>query len=181
MFLVLVLATSAQAQNTCSAKGVMGGQPFTLTHCAVAFYESEHSVTLWLTDSAISEEELQRFQWSSDSWALQAQHRRTMIQMDFCPGGGKPQASADAVKAVAIQFRHAKIVLPGPQDQWVFSLPEDREIKIHALRGNLQRGGALSGKITGGVESAGHPFSWDIDFDVVLPMKAAGAGLGCGS
>ena len=37
---LLVVAQGASAQNKCTAKGQMGGQPFNLTLCEVAYYQA---------------------------------------------------------------------------------------------------------------------------------------------
>jgi hypothetical protein len=45
--------------------------------------------------------------------------------------------------------------------------------------GQLKRGGKLSGKVTGAIAGHKPAFSWDLQFDLVLPQCAAGAGPGC--
>jgi hypothetical protein len=43
----------------------------------------------------------------------------------------------------------------------------------------LKRGGKLSGKITGAIAGQKPAFNWDLQFDLVLPQRTAGAGPGC--
>src|SRR6266849_1603102 len=40
----LAVAVGAQAEGKCSAKGVMGGKKFSLSQCAIAYFDDEHSV-----------------------------------------------------------------------------------------------------------------------------------------
>ena len=182
VFVFLLFAISADADNKCSAKGVMSDLEFSINHCAVALYD-EKSVTLWFSSAPISAEELQQFQLSSyaDSFQKDATgKRRTMVTLAFCPGGGKPASAPGEVKSVEIGFKHADAESLGPQEQWVLNLPKDKEIKMEKLTGELKPGGTLSGKITGALKSDGKKFSWDIDFEMTLPEKAAAAGPGCG-
>jgi hypothetical protein len=92
----------------------------------------------------------------------------------------KPVSAPAEVKSVEIAFKHADAEFLGPQEQWVLNLPKDKEIKIEKLTGELKQGGTLSGKITGALNSEGKKFSWDIDFEMMLPDKVAAAGPGCG-
>jgi hypothetical protein len=66
--------------------------------------------------------------------------------------------------------------------QWVFDLPKDKDIlKIEKLTGSIVPSGKISGRITGGKVSDGLKYSWEADFEFILPAKSAFAGLGCGS
>jgi hypothetical protein len=42
-----------------------------------------------------------------------------------------------------------------------------------------RRAARLAGKITGAIAGHKPPFNWDLEFDLTLPQKAAGAGPGC--
>jgi len=59
----------------------------------------------------------------------------------------------------------------------VFDPAKDKQIKFETLTGDLKKGGKLSGKVTGAIP--GKKFDWDLQFDLVLPQRAAGAGPGC--
>jgi hypothetical protein len=83
------------------------------------------------------------------------------------------------VKSVEMSVAHASSPMLGRQ--WVFELPKDKELKIEKLSGKLALGGRLTGRITGAKTSDGLSYSWQADFDVRLPTKAAAAGLSCGS
>src|SRR5215471_18705695 len=85
------IALPASAKDSCKATGVMGGKAYTLTHCAISFYESDNSVTIWWNEAPISAEEAHEFEVSSYVADKDANgKRRTAIHMGFCPGGGKP-------------------------------------------------------------------------------------------
>ena len=173
----LALASTAAAQNTCVAKGQMGGQAFNLAHCEVAYYEGSHSVTIWFSSTPITPDERDFFQRSSS--ADRFRKGRSMVQVGFCPGGGSPVPSPKTAKSVEIGFTHATVLSLGPQDQWVLNPASDKSIRIESLAGDLKRGGKLSGKITGAIAGQKPPFSWDLQFDLVLPERAAGGGPGC--
>jgi hypothetical protein len=181
-FAFLLFTITADAENKCSAKGVMSGLDFSMNHCAVALYD-EKSVTLWFSSTPITPEELQQFQLSSyaDSFHKDAAgKRRSMITVAFCPGGGKPVSAPGEVKSAEIAFKHESADFLGSQEQWVLNFPKDKEMKIEKLTGELKPGGTLAGKITGALTSDGKKFAWDIDFVMTLPDKAAAAGPGCG-
>jgi len=173
--LLVVLATGASAQNKCVAKGQMGGQAFNLAHCEVAFYEGGPAATIWFSSTPITAEERDFFQLSSSSDKFKK--GRTMVQLFFCPGGGSAVPSPKTAKNVEISFKHATVLDLGPQDQWVFDPAKDKQIKFESLTGELKKGGKLSGKVTGAIP--GKKFDWDLQFDLVLPQKTAGAGPGC--
>ncbi len=170
-------AHGAAAQNKCTAKGRMGGEPFDLAHCEVAYYAGDQSVTIWFSSTPIAAEEREFFQMSSS--ADRFRKGRTMVQVAFCPGGGQAAASAAAVKSVEIAFAHATVASLGPQDQWVLKPAATKDIRIDRLAGNLSKGGTLNGRITGAIAGRNPPFSWDLAFDLALPQRAAGGGPGC--
>jgi len=182
-FLIAVLmlalaAPAARAADKCVAKANIAGKAVMLKSCAVAFYEGGNSVTLWFTDNPISAGELSTFQLNSDAKTTYADNRmRTMLSLAFCPGGGKAVPAAAAVKSVEIV---ANQPTPGAWQSFVFHLPGDKaNLKIEKLSGDLKTGGRLAGKITGAKKEGERPYSWDVDFDVALPAKAAAAGPGC--
>jgi hypothetical protein len=90
----------------------------------------------------------------------------------FCPGGGKPTASAGAVKSIDINTNHAKSPMVGIQR--VVEAP--RDFKVEKMAGEVKAGGTLSGKVSGSLDKT----SFTFDFDVNLPAKEAAAGMGCG-
>jgi hypothetical protein len=169
-----------RADDKCLAKAVVGGKPVTLKHCEVAMYD-EKGVTLVFMEEPISAEEVAAFQWNSAPKQKDAAGKqRTVIELGFCPGGGKGAPSPGAVQSVEMGIHHASS--PMLSRQWVFELPKDKELKIEKLSGNLALGGKLAGRMTGKKKSEeGSTDSWEIDFDVQLPKKAAAAGPGCGS
>jgi hypothetical protein len=179
--ILLALAATARADDKCSAKLVIGGKPVSLKNCEVAMYD-EKGVTLVFMEAPISAEEATAFQWNSYPKDKDAGGKaRTMISLGFCPGGGKTATpSPGAVPSVEMSINHATSPMLGRQ--WVFDLPKDKAVfKIEKLSGNLALGGKLAGRMTGGKKSDEVSYSWEIDFDVQLPKKAAAAGPGCGS
>ena len=92
-------------------------------------------MTLYFSDAPFTAKELDAFHESSATDKNEAGKPRTMMHFAFCPGGGKPAASAAAVKSVETSVNMADSVLSGRQ--WVFKLPEDKEIlKFEKPRGN---------------------------------------------
>ena len=87
--------------------------------------------------------------------------------------------SPKTAKSVEIGFAHATVLSLGPQEQWVLEPASDKQIKIESLTGELKRGGKLAGKITGAIAGQKPAFNWDLQFDLVLPQRTAGAGPGC--
>jgi hypothetical protein len=172
---LVAAATTASAQNKCTAKGQMAGQAFNLAYCEVAFYEGSPAVTIWFSSTPITAEERDFFQLSSS--ADRFKKGRTMVNLAFCPGGGTAVPSPKSARNVELGFKHATVADLGPQDQWVFDPAKDKQIKFETLTGELKKGGKLSGKVTGAI--AGRKFDWDLQFDLVLPQRAAGAGPGC--
>jgi hypothetical protein len=178
--LILASAVCGRAEEKCVVRAVIGGKETLLKHCAVAFYEGENSVTLYFTETPLSAEEAKTFQMNSYAKDSDSSGKpRTMAHLAFCPGGGKATPDAAAVKSVEMSMNHASGPLLGRQ--WVFELPRDKEFKIEKLSGDLKLGGSLAGRVTGGKLSDQLKYSWQIDFDLPLPEKAAGAGPGCGS
>jgi len=182
--LLIACSGAVRAQSTCAAKGVMAGLPFTLTECVVTHYD--HSVALWFSEKPLLKEEADLFRMSSyaDYMKRDAQGgRRTMLAIAFCQPTG-PKAAPSAVKSVELGVEHAKAAslgpqMLGPQQQWVFELPKDKAFVVKSLSGEIKSGGRVTGVMTGSTKGGGQPFTWQITFDVVLPEKPAGAGLGC--
>jgi hypothetical protein len=176
---LLTLAATARAEDRCLVKAVIGGKPATMKNCAVAMYDAS-GVTLFFSESPISAEEAATFQLNSYPKEKDANGKpRSMMHFAFCPGGPKKIPSPGAVKSVEVSVNHASSLLMGRQ--WVFELPKDKELKIEKLSGKLAPGGRLAGRITGAKTSDGLKYSWEADFDVQLPQKAAAAGPACGS
>jgi hypothetical protein len=174
---LVAVATTVSAQHKCIATGQMGGQAFNLTHCEVAFYEGGPGITIWFSSTPITPEERDTFQRSS--YAHDLRKGRSMVQVAFCPGGGSAVPSPKTAKSVEIGFKHATVPDLGAQDQWVLEPASDKQIKIESLTGELKRGGKVSGKITGAIAGQKPAFNWDLQFDLVLPQRTAGAGPGC--
>ncbi|MFO1325656.1 MAG: hypothetical protein U1F15_16575 [Burkholderiales bacterium] len=175
--LLVLAAQGAFAQGKCTAKGQMGGQAFSLANCEVAFYAGGPSVAIWFSSTPIGADERDFFQRSSS--ADRFRKGRTMVVASFCPGGGSTTPSPKAAKSVEIAFTHATVLSLGPQDQWVLDPAKDKQIRIERLAGDLKKGGAFSGKITGAIAGAKPAFNWDLEFEFVLPQNAAGGGPGC--
>ena len=174
---LLLAAQGATAQNKCTAKGQMGGQAFNLTNCEVALYTGGPSVAIWFSGTPIAADERDFFQRSSS--ADRFKKGRTMVVVSFCPGGGSATPSPKTAKPVEIAFAHATVLSLGLQEQWVLDPAKDKQIRIERLAGDLKKGGAFSGKITGAAADAKSPFNWDLEFDFVLPQNGAASGSGC--
>ena len=175
--MLVAAATAVSAQNKCIATGQMGGQAFSLTYCEVAYYEGSNGITIWFSSTPITPEERDTFQRSS--YANDFRKGRSMVQVAFCPGGGSAVPSPKTAKSVEIGFKHATQLDLGPQVQWVLEPASDKQIKIESLTGELKRGGKVAGKITGAIAGKKPAFNWDLQFDLVLPQRTAGAGPGC--
>ena len=168
--LLSTFALGAQAQNKCSATGLMEGEKFAANNCAVALYE--HSVAIWFNENPISAPEAESFQTSAHADETKDGKQRTLVQIMFCPGGGATTASATAVKSIDLNTNHAKSPLLGVQ--WAVEPPKD--LKVEKMTGEIKPGGTLTGKIVG---SRGKT-TWNLDFDVKVPAKEASAGMSCG-
>lgn len=168
--LLSAVALGAQAQNKCAATGRMGGEKFSVNHCAAALHHK--SLAIWFNEDPISAKEAEAFQISGHADATKDGRRRTMVQIMFCPGGGAATASAAAVKAIDLNTNHAKSPVVGIE--WTVKSP--RDFKVRKLSGEIKPGSALVGKITGSWGKT----TWDLDFDVQLPVKEASSGLDCG-
>jgi len=175
----LAFAVGAQAESKCSAKGVMGGKKFSMSQCAVAYFDDEHSVTIWFSETPISADEAKTFELSAYPTDHDANGKpRTMLHLSFCPGGGKSSPRPDTVTSVEFWMNHSDSPMLGRQ--WVM-LPKDKELKVEKVSGDLKLGGRLAGRMTGGKTSDGLPYSWEIEFDFPLPARSAASGLSCGA
>jgi hypothetical protein len=163
-------ALGAQAQNRCSATGVMGTEKFAANNCTVALYE--HSVAIWFNENPISAQEAEEFRSSTEVEDKKDGKQRTLARIIFCPGGGGATASAAAVKTIDLHTNHAKSPLVGIQ--WTVKSPKD--FKVVKLSGEIKPGGALAGNIVGSWGKT----KFNFDFDVKLPAKEASAGVSCG-
>ena len=174
----LAVAAGAQAESKCSAKGVMGGKKFSMNHCAVAYFDSEHSVRIWFSETPISAEEAKTFEFSAYPLDHDANGRsRTMLHLAFCPGGGKSSPRPEAIQFVEFWMNHADSPMLGRQ--WVMHPPKDKELKVEKVSGDLKLGGKVAGRVTGGKTSDGLPYSWEIEFDLPLPARSAASGVTC--
>ena len=167
------IAGRAGAKDHCSVKGAMEGTSYKLDHCAIAFYEGANSVTIWFTEKPLTAEELATFHLNSyPKWA------GTMVSFAFCPGGGKPVPSVSAVRDVEITVSHASS--PMLMQNFVLNASKDKDLKIEKLSGNLTQSGRLSGRISAKkTMDQGQVYTWDAEFDLELPARAAAAGMGC--
>ncbi len=177
--LAVAVCGRAAAQDRCTATGTMGGKKFTMSHCAVAVYDGSKSVAFWFTDSPLPSADVDTFHLSSYAKTRGSDNKPlTMIGMSFCPGGGKEAARPDAVKTVEMGVNDASDPMLG--QNWLFELPRDKDLKVEKLSGEVKPGGKLSGRITGKkTTEQKQAYSWEIDFDVRLPERTAGAGLAC--
>ena len=138
-------------------------------------------MTLVFSDSAFTPKQIEEFQESSNPPEKDAAGKgRTTIHFGFCPGGGKLVPSPASVKLVEMSVTIGNSPFLGFQN--TYELPKDKSVvNIEKLSGDLKLGGRLAGRITGGRMSDGKKYSWDVDFDMKLPAKAAFAGQGCGN
>jgi hypothetical protein len=172
VLLLSALAVCAQAQNKCSATGLMGGQKFLTNNCAVALYNSQHSVAIWFNEDPITPAEAADFQANSSVDTTKGGKQRTLLLIMFCPGGGATKASPAAVKSMSLTTNHAKSLLAGIQ--WNVKAPKD--FKVQDLSGEVQPGGSLAGQMIG----SWHKTTWNITFDVKLPATDSATGMSCG-
>lgn len=185
----MTAAAGAEAQNTCSAKGVAAGLPFAMKHCAVTFYEGQNSLTLWFSEKPLPAETAKTFLLSAyaDYSKMDASgNPQNMIGLSLCQGEGKPSLAPASVRSAEIGFSHEKsfeLSQKGEwmQYQWVFELPKDsKTFKVEKFSGEVKPGATISGRLVGSVAGGGgKPFSWEIDFTAKLPESTAGAGMGC--
>ena len=179
-FAVTLAATvgTARAEDHCLVNAVIGGKSVVMKNCAAAVYDDK-GLTLFFSESPIGGDERATFEMNSYPSDTDPDGKpRSMMHFAFCPGGGKAQANAAAVKSVELSMSHAGSVML--QRQWVFELPKDAELKIEKLSGTLQPGGRITGRIAGEKTSDGLKYSWQADFDLALPATNAAAGPGCG-
>jgi hypothetical protein len=160
------------ARDRCSAIGQMEGEKFSATHCVVSLFPDQNSVAIWFNESPITPEEADGFRASSYADGSKGGKPRTLLQVMFCPGGGKPSASPAAVKSIDLNTNHAKSPLAGVQT--VVEAPKD--FKVEKMVGEIKPGALLSGRIVGGRGKT----SFTLDFDVTLPARDAAAGMSCG-
>ena len=165
-------AAKAPVRNTCSASGTMAGEKFRATHCAVSLMQDQRSVAIWFNDAPIDPAEADEFALSSYAKDSRAGRPRTLVQIMFCPSGGKiAPASPGALKTIDFNSAHARAPLAGVQD--VLQAPKD--FQVERLNGTVEPGGALAGRIAGRHGAS----AWTIEFDVTLPAKDAAAGMTC--
>ncbi len=174
---LLGFAPTVDAQNKCSATGVMAGEKFVANNCAAALLPDEHSVTLWFSEAPLSQAEVDAFQISAYANSSKDGKERTMLLVAFCPGGGKAVPSAGSVKRIDLGLTHAKSAMASAQ--WLVEAPKD--FKVEKLSGNLKPDGNLAGRITGSRKSDGRTYTWDLMFDVTLPATGAASGVTCGT
>jgi hypothetical protein len=170
--LLSACALGAQAQNKCSATGLMAGERFVANNCAASVFEDEHSVAIWFSEQPISAAEAEQFRISASAHDSKDGKQRTLIQITFCPGGGGTRASVTAVKSINLSTNNAKLTIPPVQ--WIVESPKD--FKVEKMTGEVKPGGTLAGKIIGSRDR----WTWNLEFDVRLPEKDGLAGLSCG-
>jgi hypothetical protein len=168
---VTMAATGAPRPNKCSATGLMEGEKYAASNCAVSLFGDQHSVAIWFNEDPISPPEAESFQMSSYADGAKAGKQRTMVKIMFCPGGGATMASAAAVKSIDLNTNHARSALAGVQ--WIVESPKD--FKVEKMTGDIKPGGVLAGRIVG----ARGKTTWNLEFDVTLPAKDAAAGMTC--
>lgn len=164
-------AAAARRDNKCSASGQLGGTRFSATHCTASFLTGQNSVAIWFSEEPIGPDEAASFAMSSYASASKGGKPRTLVQIMFCPGGGKPAANAAAVKSIDLNTNHAKSPLDGVQTV----LDAGKDFKVERLAGDIKPGGHVAGRITG---SQGKT-AVTLEFDVSLPLQEAAAGMSC--
>jgi hypothetical protein len=175
---VVLSCAPATAADTCLVKADVGGKPIEMRHCAMAVYDAT-GVTLLFSAAPIDDDERKAFEFNSYPKDTDANgKRRTMIHVEFCPGGGTSEASAGAVKEIYLSIEYAPAVALGRS--WRFDVPADADLKVEKLSGTLTPGGRLTGRFIGARTSNEQKYTWDIDFDLAVPAKAAASGVGCG-
>jgi len=163
----------AFAEDRCLVKGKMQNQSFELKSCAAAMYDNK-GVTIWFTEKPLPAATVDMFQLNS-----YADLTGTAMYIGFCPGGNKSVADPKAAKSVEVAVEHASS--PMLQQNFLFDPAKTGDLKIEKLSGDLKPGGRLVGKMKVNTKlDQGQAYSWEADFDVTLPTKAAAAGPGCG-
>ncbi len=171
--LVAGATSSAAAEDRCLVKGKMQNQNFELKSCAAAMYDNK-GVTIWFTEKPLPAATVDMFQLNS-----YADLSGTAMYMGFCPGGNTSVADPKAAKSVEVGVEHASS--PMLQQNFLFDPGKTGDLKIEKLSGDLKPGGRLVGKMKVNAKlDQGQTYSWDADFEVTLPAKAAAAGPGCG-
>ncbi len=171
-------ASPALAADKCMVKAVISGQAVEMTHCAMAVMDDK-GATLFFSATPIGAAERKAFEGNSYAKDSDPSGKpRSMMHLSFCPGGGKAEPNAAAVKSVEMSM--ASAASPIAQRQWVFDLPKDKEFAFKALSGSLKPGGRLTGRAAGSKTSDGQKYAWDAQFDVAVPAAMAAAGPSCG-
>jgi hypothetical protein len=174
---LLMLAPPALADGSCRVEAVIAGEKVAMTHCAVALRDNQ-GLTLFFSASPIGAEEREAFEFNSYAKSKDPSGKeRTMMHAAFCPGGGTPASDPARVKSVELSLNLAGN--PLAFRQWVFDLPQDKGLRIERLTGSLEAGGRFAGRMTGSSASDGEEYSWQADFDLILPSRNAAAGPGC--
>jgi hypothetical protein len=163
------LATASWAQTKCAGDVVLAGKKVTMSHCAVAYFDDQHSITVWFDAQPIAADKSDAFALSSYA----SEPGRQMLLLSFCPAGAGKVPDAKAVPSVSLD------VADGPS--WVFELAKEKDWKVERVAGKLAPGGRLAAHVTGKHLSDGKPYSFDLDFDLPLPAKSAAAGTDCGA
>ncbi len=166
------VASTASRPDRCLATGLMAGEKFSASHCAVALNGDQHSVSIWFNEDPITADEAKIFQIAADVSGEKAGKQRTLIRVMFCPGGGATTASAAAVKTLDLSTNHARSMLAGIQRS-----PEaPKDFRVEKLSGEVKPGAVLTGRIVGALGKT----TWNLDFDLKLPENDNGGGLICG-
>ena len=173
--MLTLAAGTVEAQNMCSGTGVMAGEAFAVSNCAVAIFPDQKSVTLWFNETPITPREQEAFEASAYADSAKDGKDRTMLLVMFCPGGGQAAAAAAAIKSMDLELTHAKSAAASAQ--WM--VQAQRDFKVDTISGDVNPGGKLAGHITGSRSSDGRKYAWDLTFDLTLPAKAAASGMTC--
>lgn len=170
VFFVLLGSTinllAATGSDTCSAKGTMEGEAFAVSHCVVA-RGSNNDVAIWFNEGEISWAEQNDYQASS----YIEDHQRTLVTIEFCPGGGEAVASPEGVRSIALHTSNSKTREAGVR--WTIQAPKD--FTVEKMEGTLTSGKRLAGKIV----SKRSKTELDLTFDLTLPEKESGSSLTC--
>lgn len=170
--LLTTLAFGVQAQNKCSASGLLGGEKFLANHCAAALYGSQHSIAIWFNEDPITAAEEAEFQSTATVEPAKNGKQRTWLLIMFCPGGGAATASPAAVRSMSLTTNHAKSLLAGIH----WNVKAAKDFKVGALSGEVRPGARLAGQTSGKWRKT----TWNATFDVKLPATESATGLSCG-